>query len=75
MPKLCHARAPTDPAEAVQILSWPTAASPTRLQQRAQKIVLSWEGLRTGEIACQLRCRPQTGCERFERFNAEGLGA
>jgi transposase len=37
-------------------------------------IALSWEGLRTAEIACHLRCHPQTVRERFERFNAEGLG-
>jgi transposase len=36
-------------------------------------IALSWEGLRTGEIACHLRCHPQTVRERFERFRTEGL--
>jgi transposase len=30
-------------------------------------------GLRTAEIACHLRCHPQTVRERFERFHAEGL--
>jgi transposase len=33
----------------------------------------SWEGLRTGEIACHLRCHPQTVRERFERFRSEGI--
>jgi transposase len=33
----------------------------------------SWEGLRTAEIACHLRCHPQTVRERFERFDSEGL--
>ena len=32
-----------------------------------------WDGLRTGELACHLRCHPQTVRERFERFNVEGL--
>jgi transposase len=36
-------------------------------------IALSWEGLRTGEIAGHLRCHPQTVRERFERFQTEGL--
>jgi transposase len=36
-------------------------------------IALSWEGLRTGEIARHLRCHPQTVRERFERFQTEGL--
>ena len=36
-------------------------------------IALSWEGLHTGEIACHLRCHPQTVRERFERFRTEGI--
>ena len=42
-------------------------------KQHAQMITLSWEGLRTGEIACQLRCHPQTVRERFERFQTERI--
>jgi hypothetical protein len=74
MPKLCHARAPTDPAEAAQIRKLAQSHhAPYDCKQRAQMIALSWEGLRTGEIACHLRCHPQTVRERFERFNAEGV--
>ena len=74
MPKLCHARAPTDPVEAAQIRK---LAHSRHAQydgkHRAQMIALSWEGLRTGEIAGHLRCHPQTVRERFERFQTEGL--
>src|SRR3954449_11073799 len=74
MPKLCHARAPTDPGEAAQLRKLAQSHhAPHDCKHRAQMIALSWEGLRTGEIACQLRCHPQTVRERFERFNAEGL--
>jgi transposase len=73
MPKLCHARAPTDSAEAAQMRKLAQSRhAPHDCKQRAQMIALSWEGLRTGEIACHLRCHPQTVRERFERFNAEG---
>jgi transposase len=74
MPKLCRARAPTDPVEAVQIRRLAQSHhAPYDCKQRAQLIALSWEGLRTGEIACHLRCHPQTVRERFERFRTEGL--
>ena len=74
MPKLCHARAPADPAEAAQIRKLAQSRpAPHDGKQRAQMIALSWEGLRTGEIACHLRCHPQTVRERFERFQTEGI--
>ena len=74
MPKLCHARAPTDSAEVAQIRKLAHSHhAPHDCKQRAQMIALSWEGLRTAEIACYLRCHPQTVRERFERFNTEGL--
>src|SRR5690242_1538285 len=74
MPKLCHARAPSDPAEAAQIRKLAQSHhAPHDCKQRAQMIALRWEGLPPGEIACHLRCHPQTVRERFERFNAEGL--
>jgi transposase len=74
MPKLCHARAPADAAEAAQIRKLAQSHhAPHDCKQRAQMIALSWEGLRTGEIACHLRCHPQTVRERFERFQTEGL--
>jgi hypothetical protein len=73
MPRRC--RAPTDAAEAAQIRK--LAQSHHVLydcKQRAhQMIALSWEGLRTGEIASHLRCHPQTVRERFERFQTEGI--
>jgi hypothetical protein len=74
MPKRCHARAPADAAEAAQILKLAQSHhAPHDCKPRAQMIALSWEGLRTGEIACHLRCHPQTVRERFERFRTEGL--
>jgi hypothetical protein len=74
MPKRCHARAPTAPGEVAQIRKLAHSHhAPHDCKQRAQMIALSWEGLRTGEIACRLRCHPQTVRERFERFHAEGL--
>jgi transposase len=74
MPKLCQARAPADAAEAAQIRKLAQSHhAPHDCKQRAQMIALSWEGLRTGEIACHLRCHPQTVRERFERFQTEGI--
>jgi transposase len=74
MPKFCHARAPADPAEAAQIRKLAQSRhAPHDCKQRAQMITLSWEGLHTGEIACHLRCHPQTVRERFERFQTEGI--
>ena len=74
MPKLCQARAPADAAEAAQIRKLAQSRhAPHDCKQRAQMIALSWEGLRTGQIACHLRCHPQTVRERFERFQTEGL--
>ena len=74
MPKLCHARAPADAAEAAQIRKLAQSRhAPHDCNQRAQMIALSWEGLRTAEIACHLRCHPQTVRERFERFQTEGI--
>jgi transposase len=74
MPKLCHARAPSDRAEAARIRKLAQSHhAPHDCKQRAQMIALSWEGLCTGEIACHLRCHPQTVRERFERFCSEGI--
>jgi transposase len=74
MPKLCHARAPSDLAEAARIRKLAQSHhAPHDCKQRAQMIALSWEGLRTAEIACHLRCHPQRVRERFERFRTEGL--
>ena len=76
MPKVCHARAPTDAAEAAQIRKLAQSHhAPHDCKQRAQMIALSWDGLRTAEIACHLRCHPQTVRERLERFRTEGLDA
>jgi transposase len=74
MPKRCHARAPADAAKAAQIRKLAQSHhAPHDCKQRAQMIALSWEGLHTGEIACHLRCHPQTVREGFERFQTEGL--
>lgn len=36
-------------------------------------IARSWDGLRTTQIASELRCHPQTLRERIHRFKEEGL--
>ena len=40
---------------------------------RARMIARSWDGLRTTQIASELRCHPQTVRERIHRFDEEGL--
>jgi transposase len=40
---------------------------------RARMIARSWDGLRTGAIAKELGCHPQTVREHFHRFKEEGL--
>ena len=74
MPKRCRARAPADAAETAQIRKLAQSQhAPHDCKPRAQMIALSWEGLRTGEIACHLHCHPQMVRERFKAEGVEGL--
>jgi transposase len=74
MPQLLRARPPRDAIEAHQVRKLAGSRhAPGDWIQRARMIARSWEGLRTGAIAAELRCHPQTVRERLGRFNAEGL--
>jgi transposase len=74
MPKLLHARPPQDAAEEHQIRKLAGSRhAPGDWIGRAQMIVRSWDGLRTRQIAAELRVHPATGREKLTRFNAQGL--
>lgn len=74
MPKLLHARAPRDGEEERQIRRLAGARhAPADWIQRAQIVVLSWEGMRGPAIAARLGCHPETVRRRVCRFNAEGI--
>lgn len=72
MPKLLRARAPEDAEEERKIRKLARSRhAPADWIMRARMIARSWDGLRTTQIASELRCHPQTVRERFHRFNAE----
>lgn len=74
MPKLLFAHAPHDAQEEHQVHKLAGSRhAPADWIRRAQMIVLSWQGLRTTDIASRLHCHPQTVRERISRFNAEGV--
>jgi transposase len=74
MPKLLHARAPQDTAEEQKVHKLANSRhAPGDWIMRARMIARSWDGLRTTQIAWELRCHPQTVRERIHRFNEEGL--
>jgi transposase len=74
MPKLLHARAPQNAAEERKVRKLANSRhAPADWIMRARMIASSWDGLRTGAIAKELGCHPQTVRERFHRFNEEGL--
>lgn len=74
MPKLLAARAAKDAEEERQVHKLATSRhAPGDWIVRAKMIILSWDGRRTGQIAQELGCHPQTVRERFARFTAEGL--
>src|SRR5918911_3124553 len=74
MPKLLRARPPRDTIEEHQVRKLAGSRhAPADWIQRARMIVHSWEGLRAGAIAAELRCHPQTVRERLLRFNTEGV--
>jgi transposase len=74
MPKLLRARPPRDAVEEHQVRKLAGSRhAPGDWILRARMIVHSWAGLRTGAIAADLHCHPQTVRERLLRFNAEGV--
>ena len=74
MPKLLRVRAPEVPEEERKVRKLARSRhAPGDWIDRARMIALSWDGLRTTQIASELRCHPQTVRERIHRFNAEGL--
>jgi transposase len=74
MPKLLRARPPRDAVEERQVRRLAGSRhAPGDWIQRARMIARSWDGLRTGAIAGELRCHPQTVRGRVLRFNAEGV--
>ncbi len=74
MPKLLCARAAVDPEEERKIRKLAASRhAPGDWIRRARMVARSWDGLRTGAIATELGCHPQTVRERLARFNAEGL--
>ncbi len=74
MPKLLCARAAVDAEEERQIRKLAASRhAPGDWIVRARMVARSWDGVRTGAIAAELGCHPQTVRERFVRFNAEGL--
>ncbi len=74
MPKLLRAHAPQDTEEERKIrLLAASRHAPGDWITRARIISLSWQGLRTTEIAEELGCHPKTVRIRVHRFNAEGI--
>ncbi len=74
MPRLLRARAPQDAAEEQKVRKLANSRhAPGDWIMRARMIARSWDGLRTTQIASEMRCHPQTVRERFHRFNEEGL--
>ena len=74
MPKLLRVRPPGDALEERQVRKLAGSRhAPGDWIRRARMIVRSWAGLRTGAIATELQCHPQTVRERLLRFNAEGV--
>jgi transposase len=74
MPKLLKARAAENVQEEVTIGKLARSRhAPMDVIQRARMITASWQGQRTGEIARQLGCHPQTVRERLQRYNTEGV--
>lgn len=75
MPKLLRARAPEDPAEEESKIRKLAGSrhAPGDWIFRARIVSLSWQGLRTAQIAEELGCHPKTVRKRLHRFNTEGL--
>jgi transposase len=74
VPKLLSARAPEDTEEERKIRKLAGSRhAPGDWIFRARMVSLSWQGLRTAEVAEKLGCHPKTVRKRLHRFNAEGI--
>jgi transposase len=74
MPKVLCARAAVDTDEERQIRELAASRhAPGDWIRRARMVGRSGDGPRTGAIAAETGCHPQTVRERLARFNAEGL--
>ncbi len=74
MPKLLRARQPegTEEERKIRMLA-NSRHAPGDLIFRARIISLSWQSLRTAEIAEELGCHPKTVRTHLHRFNSEGI--
>lgn len=74
MPKLLRARAHQEVEEERKIRKLAGSRhAPGDWIFRARIVSLSWQGLRTTEIAEGLGCHPKTVRKHLHRFNAEGI--
>jgi hypothetical protein len=74
VPKLLRARAPEDTEEERKIHKLAGSRhAPGDWIFRARVVSLSWQGLRTANIAEQLGCHPKTVRKRLHRFNVHGM--
>jgi transposase len=74
VPKLLRARAPQNTEEERKIHKLAGSRhAPADWIFRARIISLSWQGLRTAEIAEELGCHPKTVRKHLHRFNSEGI--
>jgi DNA-binding CsgD family transcriptional regulator len=75
VPKLLRACAPQDAEEERKIRKLAGSRhAPGDWIARARIVSLSWQGLRTVEVAEELGCHPKTVRTRLHRFNSEGKG-
>lgn len=73
MPKLIKARVPEDAEECKIRKLAGSRHAPGDWIFRARIISLSWQGLRTAEIAEKLDCHSKTVRKRLHRFNTNGV--
>jgi transposase len=74
MPKYLSARPPLDTDEERQVRKLAQSRhAPADWIVHAKMVSRSWDGLRTRQIAEELRCNPQTVRERLHTFNDRGL--
>ena len=74
MPKHLAARAPPDALEERQVRKLAHSIhAPADWILHAKLVVRSWDGRRTGQIAEELGCHPETVRERLHAFNERGL--
>lgn len=74
MPKFLRARPPLDDSEARKVRRLAGARhAPADWSERAQIIVLSWDGLAVAAIAVKAGCHENTVRRWLHRFNAAGI--